>query len=60
MAFIETISADPAPLTAVAYLNRLSDLLFVLARVLNRHRPDGTPGDDVYWKSARITDAPAD
>ena len=42
------------------YLNRLSDLLFVLARVLNRHRPDGTPGDDVYWKSARITDAPAD
>lgn len=32
------------------YLNRLSDLLFVLARVLNR--VDG--GDDVYWKSARL------
>ncbi|WCM93275.1 cob(I)yrinic acid a,c-diamide adenosyltransferase [Acidovorax sp. NCPPB 2350] len=40
------------------YLNRLSDLLFVLARVLNRM--DG--GDDVYWKSdrmARAGDAPA-
>ena len=32
------------------YLNRLSDLLFVLARVLNRM--DG--GDDVYWKSERM------
>jgi cob(I)alamin adenosyltransferase len=32
------------------YLNRLSDLLFVLARVLNR--ADG--GDDVYWKSERL------
>ncbi len=32
------------------YLNRLSDLMFVLARVLNRL--DG--GDDVYWKSARL------
>ncbi|MDZ7921546.1 cob(I)yrinic acid a,c-diamide adenosyltransferase, partial [Rhodoferax sp.] len=33
------------------YLNRLSDLMFVLARVLNRYRTDGTVGDDVYWKS---------
>ncbi|WP_333846173.1 cob(I)yrinic acid a,c-diamide adenosyltransferase [Limnohabitans sp.] len=32
------------------YLNRLSDLMFVLARVLNRL--DG--GDDVYWKSERM------
>ncbi|RCW66814.1 cob(I)yrinic acid a,c-diamide adenosyltransferase [Pseudorhodoferax soli] len=32
------------------YLNRLSDLLFVLARVVNRM--DG--GDDVYWKSERM------
>jgi cob(I)alamin adenosyltransferase len=32
------------------YLNRLSDLMFVLARVLNRL--DG--GDDVYWKSHRL------
>ncbi len=36
------------------YLNRLSDLMFVLARVLNRHRSDGLPGDDVYWKSERL------
>ena len=32
------------------YLNRLSDLLFVLARVLNRMHG----GDDVYWKSQRL------
>jgi len=36
------------------FLNRLSDLLFVLARVLNRHRTDGTIGDDVYWRSERL------
>ena len=36
------------------YLNRLSDLMFVLARVLNRYRTDGSMGDDVYWKSERI------
>ena len=39
------------------YLNRLSDLLFVLARVLNRHRTDGSVGDDVYWKSERMAAA---
>ena len=32
------------------YLNRLSDLLFVLARVLSRQ--DG--GSEVYWKSERL------
>ncbi|GAA6142441.1 cob(I)yrinic acid a,c-diamide adenosyltransferase [Hydrogenophaga sp. 5NK40-0174] len=32
------------------YLNRLSDLMFVVARVLNRM--DG--GDDVYWRSERM------
>ena len=32
------------------YLNRLSDLMFVLARVLNR----AEGGDDVYWKSERL------
>jgi cob(I)alamin adenosyltransferase len=36
------------------YLNRLSDLLFVLSRALNRYRTDGTVGDDVYWKSERM------
>ena len=33
------------------YLNRLSDLMFVLARVLNRMHG----GDDVYWKSQRMS-----
>ena len=42
------------------YLNRLSDLMFVLSRVLNRHRTDGTVGDDVYWKSERMAQAAAD
>lgn len=43
------------------YLNRLSDLLFVLARVLNRANLDGLGGDDVYWRSRRLErDAAAD
>jgi cob(I)alamin adenosyltransferase len=37
------------------YLNRLSDLMFVLARVLNRMHG----GDDVYWKSERMKAAEA-
>jgi cob(I)alamin adenosyltransferase len=32
------------------YLNRLSDLMFVLSRILNRM--DG--GSDVYWQSERM------
>ena len=36
------------------YLNRLSDLLFVLARVLNCANLDGLGGDDVYWQSERL------
>ena len=39
------------------YLNRLSDLLFVLSRALNRHRTDGSVGDDIYWKSERLEKA---
>jgi len=39
------------------YLNRLSDLLFVLARVLNRANLDGLGGDDVYWRSERLSRA---
>jgi len=45
----ETINAAPRQ-----YLNRLSDLLFVLARVLNRANLDGLGGDDVYWQSERL------
>ena len=42
------------------YLNRLSDLLFVLARVLNRANLDGLGGDDVYWHSERLKRAESD
>jgi cob(I)alamin adenosyltransferase len=41
----ETLKESPR-----LYLNRLSDLLFVLSRVLNRMNG----GDDVYWKSERL------
>ena len=41
------------------YLNRLSDLMFVLSRVLNRYRTDGSVGDDVYWKSEKMAQADA-
>jgi cob(I)alamin adenosyltransferase len=40
-------SALPAPL--LQYLNRLSDLLFVVARALNRHAKT----DDVYWQQGK-------
>ena len=49
LAAAETINAAPR-----LFLNRLSDLLFVLARVLNRANLDGLGGDDVYWHSARL------
>jgi len=45
---------EPLKDTPRQYLNRLSDLMFVLARVLNRYRTDGTVGDDVYWKSEKL------
>ena len=60
VALAATEAVRPAPRH---YLNRLSDLLFVLARVLNRANLDGLGGDDVYWRSeklARSTDADAD
>jgi cob(I)alamin adenosyltransferase len=43
-------AAEPLRATPRQYLNRLSDLIFVLARVLNRMNG----GDDVYWKSERL------
>ena len=49
LAATESIRKEPRH-----YLNRLSDLLFVLARVLNRANLDGLGGDDVYWKSERL------
>ena len=41
--------AATVPAPALAYLNRLSDLLFVLARVLNRH----AGGSDVQWQQRK-------
>jgi cob(I)alamin adenosyltransferase len=49
LAAVEAVRDEPRH-----YLNRLSDLLFVLARVLNRANLDGLGGDDVYWKSERL------
>ncbi len=49
LAAAETVNEAPRQ-----YLNRLSDLLFVLARVLNRANLDGLGGDDVYWHSERL------
>jgi cob(I)alamin adenosyltransferase len=49
LAAVEAVNEPPRQ-----YLNRLSDLLFVLARVLNRANLDGLGGDDVYWKSERL------
>lgn len=40
---------DSAPALATPYLNRLSDLLFVAARVLNRH----AGGKDVLWQPGK-------
>ena len=45
LAAAEAVNAAPRQ-----YLNRLSDLLFVLARVLNRMHG----GDDVYWRSEKL------
>ena len=47
-------AAEPVRAEPRQFLNRLSDLLFVLARVLNRANLDGLGGDDVYWKSERL------
>jgi cob(I)alamin adenosyltransferase len=58
-AVIALQARDDLKPTPRQYLNRLSDLMFVLARVLNRYRADGTVGDDVYWKSERLARAGA-
>ena len=51
VAFTETISADPAPVLAVAYLNRLSDLIWLFGRLIEVRagvdaslRTETTPG----------------
>ena len=49
LAAVEPVNAAPRQ-----YLNRLSDLMFVLARTLNRANLDGLGGDDVYWHSEKL------
>ena len=41
--------AESSPAGARRYLNRLSDLLFVIARILNR----ASGGTDVYWQQVK-------
>jgi cob(I)alamin adenosyltransferase len=41
--------AEEVPPLLLQYLNRLSDLLFVSARALNRH----AGGDDVLWEQGK-------
>jgi cob(I)alamin adenosyltransferase len=53
-AVVTLASAEPVRAEPRQYLNRLSDLLFVLARVLNRANLDGLGGDDVYWRSDKL------
>ena len=53
-AVVALAAAEPVNQAPRQYLNRLSDLLFVQARVLNRANLDGLGGDDVYWKSERL------
>ena len=42
-------ASEPLPPPLLQYVNRLSDLLFVLARTLNRH----AGGGDVYWQQGK-------
>ena len=48
-ALVALSKTDPLAPPLLQYLNRLSDLLFVLARTLNRH----AGGDDIYWQQAK-------
>jgi cob(I)alamin adenosyltransferase len=52
---ISLSSAEPVAPSLQHYLNRLSDLLFVLCRVLN-----GAAGvTDVYWQKGKNRSEPA-
>ena len=59
-ALVALAASEPVRAEPRQFLNRLSDLLFVLARVLNRANLDGRGGDDVYWKSERLARDAAD
>lgn len=46
-------ATSPVRIEITQYLNRLSDLLFVAARILNRRPECGGPGGDVLWERKR-------
>lgn len=53
-AVVALAATEPVKAAPRQYLNRLSDLMFVLARTLNRANLDGLGGDDVYWRSEKL------
>ena len=53
-ALVALAGAAPVRKEPRQYLNRLSDLMFVLARLLNRANLDGLGGDDVYGRGGRL------
>ncbi|MBU6257169.1 MAG: cob(I)yrinic acid a,c-diamide adenosyltransferase [Burkholderiales bacterium] len=59
-AVVALAAIEPVHEAPRQYLNRLSDLMFVLARVLNRAPECGGSGDDVYWRSERLARAAED
>ncbi len=50
---VHLTTASPVRHEINQYLNRLSDLLFVIARVLNRRPECNGPGKDVLWQRER-------
>jgi cob(I)alamin adenosyltransferase len=48
-ALVRLAESEPVNAAPLQYLNRLSDLMFVLARVLNRH----AGGTDVQWQQRK-------
>jgi cob(I)alamin adenosyltransferase len=56
---VALVRAEPVNPQTLVYLNRLSDLLFVLARVLNRNGQDDVlwvPGKTTGGKAGHVTD----
>lgn len=50
---VHLTTASPVRHEITQYLNRLSDLMFVIARVLNRRPECHGPGNDVLWQRDR-------
>ncbi len=48
-------NAEPVESLMIAYINRLSDWLFVACRILNKAQGEA----EIYWQSSRIKNEPA-